>query len=368
MPRVSILLPTHNRADVLGYALKSVLSQTFADFEVLVVADGCTDGTADVVRSFQDPRIRLFEFPKAPFFGYANRNRALREAHGDVVAIAAHDDLLLPDHLERMVGALDRTGADWMYSRPLWVSTDGYIVPFCTNLENADEREWFRTVENTIPAGCIVHRRDCLERCGYWPEDVPSGADWHLWRRMLKEADSARRLYVPEPTMLHFSADWRNSRSAGRAEVQTLVQLAEAASWWPRILAHDVPDDALEQEVIFEAMRAGGVAWCAELRAAVGLVVDRLAWDDVREVRPLLRVLEGEFAALRAECERLVAIVAERERLAASMEAERERLAAAAEAARAASLAADHTMRTMLNSRSWRVTAPIRAARRLLGR
>ena len=365
MPRVSVLLPTHNRADVLGYALKSVLAQTFADFEVLVVADGCTDGTVDVVRSFQDPRIRLFEFPKAPFFGYANRNRALREAHGDVVAFAAHDDLLLPDHLERMVGALDRTGADWMYSRPLWVSTDGYIVPFCTNLENADEREWFRTVENTIPVSCVVHRRDCIERSGYWPEDVREAADWHLWKRMLRDEGDRTPVYISEPTTLHFSADWRKSRNAGRLDVQTLLQIAETASWWPQTLKYEVRQRAAEQQVIFEAMLGGGVAWCAGLRAAIALVVDRLAWDHVRRVRPMLRAREEEVAALRADRERLVA---DRDRLIAAHEAERGRLMWAIQAARDSLAADDRILQTMLRSRSWRLTAPMRAARRLLGR
>ena len=299
MPRVSILLPTHNRADVLGLAIQSVLDQTEADFELLIVADGCTDGTAALVAAIGDPRIRFYDLPKAPHFGYANRNIALRDARGEFVAFAAHDDLLFPDHLRLLIDRLEATGREWIYSRPLWVSTDGAIVPFATNLTIADELEYFLGVANTIPASCALYRRACLDRDGCWPEDVPSAADWRHWIGIIEGGGRQNLDYLATPTCLHFSADWRRSRHAGRDEVRVWLEIADGSAWWPGVLRYRIPAGLPEQHVLAAAMRTGGAVWLDAVRSAVDLVLDRVAWDDIRTVRPQLdaRALEHEARA-----------------------------------------------------------------------
>jgi hypothetical protein len=410
MPRVSVLLPTNNRADVVGLAIQSVLDQTETDFELLVVADGCTDGTVALVAGIDDPRIRIFDLPKAPYFGYANRNIALRQARGEYLAFAAHDDLLFPDHLRRLIERLETTGREWIYSRPLWVSTDGVIIPFATNLTLADELEYFLTVANTIPASCVAFRRACLERDGYWPEQVPSAADWRHWIAIIEGGKRENHAYLATPTCLHFSATWRQSRHSGMEDVRTWLDIADGSAWWPEALRYPIPPGILEQQVIAAAMRAGGTVWVDELRAAIDLVLDRVAWDDVRSTRPQLRAgaaeqaqlrgrlydveqaltdarlaverLEAQNAALGAQNAALDVARSEQEKALAAAKANTADARAAAEATRLHGLrlqtelhdaqTALHDTRAQLHayqerlartlaSTSWRITAPMRA-------
>src|SRR5262245_61278123 len=182
-PRFSILLPTHNRTDVLPLAIASVLAQTEQDFELLVVGDGCSDNTADVVRGVGDSRVVWIDLPKAPNFGYANRNIALRRARGRFVAFMPHDDLWFPDHLELLGSTLEESGAELAYSLPLLVSRDGLITPQLFNLNVPSTMDSFMARRVGFPAASVVHTRDCFEKYGYWNEVLPRGGDHDLWIR-----------------------------------------------------------------------------------------------------------------------------------------------------------------------------------------
>ncbi len=366
MPRVSVLLPTHNRRDVVSLAVQSVLDQTESDFELLVVADGCTDDTCALIAGLRDPRIRVFDLPKAPHFGYANRNVALREARGEFLAFMAHDDLLFPDHLDQLVRTLEAGGCDWAYSRPLWVSTDGVIVPYATNLTVADELEDFLAVGNTIPASCVVYRRSCVARYGHWPENVPSAADWRYWIAIIEGGQRRNLTYLRTPTCLHFSANWKRSRHAAVGEVRTWLAIADSVGWWPAVLKWPIPAGTAEQKVIGEAMRLGGMTWAQDVRSAVETVLDRVAWDDIRAVRPTLHQRDIENRQLAAE---LTALATElsgiREKLAACQRVGESCAQGLALAERERD-ALRNSLAHVLASTSWRITAPMRTLKRLL--
>jgi glycosyltransferase involved in cell wall biosynthesis len=116
-PRVSILLPTYNRARFLPAAIAAITGQTFADWELIVVDDGSTDGTGDVVARLtaRVPQRVLYR-RQANAGAYAARNAALDLAQAPLVAFYDSDDLWLPHHLDACVSALKTApDVDWVY-------------------------------------------------------------------------------------------------------------------------------------------------------------------------------------------------------------------------------------------------------------
>jgi glycosyltransferase involved in cell wall biosynthesis len=271
-PAVTVLVPTHNRADVLPFAIRSVLAQTFADFELFVVGDGCIDGTASAVGAFDDLRIRWFDLPKAPSFGYANRNRALREARGEVVAYLGHDDLWLRDHLELLVGLIQEHDVDFAVSRELLVSPNGTIRQHLMNLEDPEMverlmkgREWFGPT-------AVVHRRDCLERYGYWREDLSHAADWELWTRILR-GNGRSLAYCDTPTSFHFVATWRTQAR----KTTILDRLRRWDGALPTELSVAVTPGTTEQEALWRAISSDPAGFAADVRRGVRVDIDRRA-------------------------------------------------------------------------------------------
>ena len=122
MPKVSVVIPTHNRAGFLQAAIQSVLNQTFQDFEIIVVDDASEDQTTEIVRSFSDPRIRYMRHESNKGQG-ASRNDGIRQASGEYIALLDDDDEWLPEKLAKQVALLDSSPSQvgMIYT---WLLTD----------------------------------------------------------------------------------------------------------------------------------------------------------------------------------------------------------------------------------------------------
>ncbi|WP_413200159.1 glycosyltransferase family 2 protein [Nostoc piscinale] len=107
-PIVSVIVPTFNRANFLSRAISSILQQTFSNFELIIVDDGSTDNTAEVVKEFTDPRIKFLPLGKNYGGSYA-RNQGIKAASTELIAFLDSDDEWLPDKLELQIKRLQES-------------------------------------------------------------------------------------------------------------------------------------------------------------------------------------------------------------------------------------------------------------------
>ena len=312
-PRFSILLPTHNRADVLPFAIQSVFSQTEQDFELLVVLDGCTDGTAALLAELADERVRWFDLPKGPGFGYANRNVALRQARGAYIAFMAHDDLWFPDHLRLLADAIEARDVELAYSTPLWVIPRGLVAPVTYNLNDRTTCEGFLLHgQNGIPASCVVHRRECLDKYGYWDETLAGSADRDMWARIISARNEpANFVHLDTPTTLHFRAAWRTEDTTER-RLRIWKRLHDIPGAMPEALKIPVSPGESEQAAVWRAISAAPDAWMRGLREAVIATIDRRVALSDELMLHMLPLDEGHdssavFASALADPSQLVA-------------------------------------------------------------
>ena len=106
MPFISIIIPTFNRAIIIESTIKSVLNQNFKDWELIIVDDGSTDNTKQVIGTFEDPRIKYIYQENAE--RGAARNNGVKQSKGDYVFFLDSDDIIYPNHLELAFEELEK--------------------------------------------------------------------------------------------------------------------------------------------------------------------------------------------------------------------------------------------------------------------
>lgn len=240
-PRVTVIIATYNWSSVLRCSVASVLRQTFTDFELLVVGDGCTDDSAAVVAEAADRRVHWINLPANTGHQSGPNNEGLRRARGEIVAYLGHDDLWLPHHLDAVVGALDRTASALAYSVAAFVDGDG--------------RTWAtmpRPQDGHFGAPLsVAHRKRLTDEMGGWRDyrDLIEAPDTELWRRA--PARGYRLTFVPRLTGVKFPASLRQGVYRTRPAHQQ-------AEWLARIER----EAGLEAETLVHLLVDGGVdAW-----------------------------------------------------------------------------------------------------------
>jgi glycosyltransferase involved in cell wall biosynthesis len=219
---VSVVVPTHNRRDLLASTLRSILWQRDADLEVIVVDDGSRDPdvAAQVTADLADDRVMLVR-NSAPTGVSAARNRGIATARGSWVAFCDDDDLWAPDKLALQLAAARTTGRDWVYTGAVKIDLEQRVIGGLP--PPAPEVALARLPHvNPVPGGCsgVLASAAALRRVGGFDSGLVNLADWDMWVRLAVTGPPA---CVPRPLVAYRIHPHNASRD-------TALILAEAHS------------------------------------------------------------------------------------------------------------------------------------------
>ncbi|MBS1568761.1 MAG: glycosyltransferase [Bacteroidetes bacterium] len=253
-PEVSIIIPAFNAEKWLADAVKSLLAQTFSNWELIIVNDGSTDGTPQLARSFQDRRIRVLDQANAGVS--AARNAGLAMAQGNYIGFLDADDAMLAENLARKLHLLAQSGADWAFADVAVCGPD--LAPTGVVIHGTDG-DVLRTAllqeRPAVPLSCgnIVASSSCFRAGIRLDERLSNAADQDF---TIQLAARFRPVHVKEVLCLYrnlagsmskdvqlFQDDhlrlFRNARKSGllnnlwfRRRCMANVYWAIGGSWW----------------------------------------------------------------------------------------------------------------------------------------
>lgn len=228
---VSICVPAYNAQQYIGEALESALTQTYSNVEVVVVNDGSTDRTREVLRHYERQGVRVIDQPNAGQCAAANR--AFRESRGDLIKFFDADDILAPNHIALQVERLgERRDAIAMGEWTRFYGDDPLEADFQSlpMYRDADPVDWLATewsdARPMMQCALWLIPRGILTRSGLWDERLTLINDFEFFARVLLHASEI--LYAPGARLfyrsgLDTSLSGRKSRAARESQALSLL-------------------------------------------------------------------------------------------------------------------------------------------------
>ncbi len=215
-PKVTVLMPVCNGERYLGKAVDSILSQTFKDFEFLIVNDGSTDRTMEILKGYEDPRIKVISNGKN--IGLTKSlNKALRKAKGEYIARMDADDISESNRLERQAEFLEEQPLVGVLGINSWIIGEKGESLGKTQYATANRGIMARMLgENQMVHSSLMARKELLERLGGYEEKLALAQDYEL---ILRLSNAAKLANLPEP--LH---QWRINSPGGITKTKREAQ------------------------------------------------------------------------------------------------------------------------------------------------
>lgn len=230
MPVISVIVPVYNGEKTIKETVTSVLNQTFSDLELIIINDGSTDSTLDIVKPINDPRLKVFSYPKTN--QSASRNRGISHARGEYIAFIDADDLWTPDKIEAQYQALqDNPESAVAYS---WTDcideSSQFLRPGSHVTINGNVYPYLLVVNFLENGSNPLIRRQALEAVGQFDSSLLSGEDWDTWLRLAKHYQF---ITVPKSQILYRQSSQSASTNVLKLEAGSKKVIEQAFSQVP---------------------------------------------------------------------------------------------------------------------------------------
>lgn len=239
-PAVTVLMAVYNGERYLREAIAAILGQTYGGFEFLIVNDGSTDASRDIILSHDDERVRLLD-NEGNIGLTRSLNRGLREATGRWIIRADADDWSAPDRIAAQMALAESGSVDVCFCDIIEVEPDGTETPRCDSAMPWVAREWvglFLNAYGAHPASCF--RRDAVLTLNGYEETCAAGQDYDLWDRCV--AAGLRFGYVARPLVKRRRHEQSVTSRSNAAQHETARRVSRRAmrGLWPELSESEV--------------------------------------------------------------------------------------------------------------------------------
>ncbi len=231
MPKISVVMASYNHEKFVAETIQSVLDQTFDDFEFIITDDGSSDGTADIIKSFSDQRIKFFEFPENRGACIA-MNNCIEHSNCEYIAVINSDDVWMLDKLEKQYKFLEENpkyGAVFSYAETIdekgnYVTSNSRIFKRKQNLNRYQFLNiFFTTGFNQLIHPTLMIRKSCYQNIGLYKPSLIQTPDFDLWIRLTMRYE----IFILNENLIKFRIMSDNSNvSAGTIDVhnRTIIE------------------------------------------------------------------------------------------------------------------------------------------------
>ncbi len=182
-PAVSVIIPTYNRGRCIGDAVQSVLGQSLQDLECIVVDDGSTDNTLEILAGINDPRLRVISQKNAGVS--AARNSGIASAKADVIGLLDSDDVWLPEKMARQLHYMREHRYEICQTQEMWVRNGVRVNPMNKHAKPAGDFFEKALGMCLVSPSTVAFTKKFWCACGPFDESLPACEDYDLWLRAL---------------------------------------------------------------------------------------------------------------------------------------------------------------------------------------